>query len=746
MRRIVTALAVCVTVSALAVPAAASATASTTASAHGTSRATTAGATSSAATATVMLPTGDAVLVRAVAGHSQVSVVAADRSGPAGQFNTVREGGDTYVFPAEARPFLGSVLDPSLFDVTALAASATSAHGVTRIPVVVTAPAGATFQLPGFTATAHTGTATTGYLAASGATALRNALVSAWRSVSTPGSVAAKSLFGGITHLSVDHAVQRSGVTAKPDFPQVTVILRVLDSAGKPAAGGAISMFNTDNGNIFDGFLFYRNGEARASVPLGHYTALTDVASFTPQLGFVDRIVPIADFTVSRNLQTVTFDARTATAVATVHAPQPTDLNQGTVEFDRVVPGLSFGSSYGFGPGSEVSVAPTPQVERGSLYWLTTWSLLGKNPAAPSSYDLSFLDTGAISADQTHTVATFQLATVHATYYNDKRRQSLFARSPLYPFQFLVFSLLAPLNTPLARTEYIYSPPSAVWFDSLSADPTNDNPFAGSISDDPRFYPAGSVRDAEWLRGPLAPGVAAQTNGDPFFFCPACRTATKLSMFLAPVTDTTPGHTGYLDELEGGPPVAHYSLYRNGALIGGGPDQLGGQFTVPAGVATYRFHATTDRTVDPVRTSTTTSTDLTFRSGATGGAGVPTSWLCGIGTATSCTVLPLLRATVPLPTSLSDRLPVGSSALDFTISGIQGAAPATITAASLATSVAGGPFVPATVVALGRGVFRATIATPRSAAGHSVSLRVTGADSAGSTISQTVTAAYLVAS
>ena len=734
MRRIVTALAVSATVAALAAPAVASPASAV----PSTAAARTAGPT--ATTTSVRLPTGDTVLQRTVAGRPQVSVVAADRSGPQGQFATVRAGGDTYVFPAEARPFLGGVLDPSLFDVTALGAAANRAG---QIPVDVTAASGATFQLPGFTATAHSGAVTSGYLTASAATAFRTTLVAAWRSVATPGAAAATSLFGGVTHLALAH----TPVVTTPDFPQVTLIIKVLDSAGKPSAGGFINLINTDDARKFLSFAIYQNGEARVSLPYGHYSAITDVGTFTSASAFVDRIVPIADYTVSRNLQTLTLDARTATAVPSVHTPKPAAVATETLEFDRDAPNGGMGSSFTSGPGSRVYVAPTARAQRGELYWLTTWSLAGGSTAhAGYTYDLSFLDSGAVSADQSHTVAAFQLATVHARYYNDAHRQSQFVRSPAYPFQFGIFSVFNPLETPQARTEYIYSPPSAVWLAQLIAYPTDDNPFAGFISDDPRYYTAGSVSEADWLRGPLAPSVPAQTNGDTFFVCNACRTSTKLSVFLSPVTDTTPGHDGDLDEVPGGPPVAHFALYRNGSLVGGGPDLGGGQFTVPSGAATYRIHDTTDRSADMVKTSTSTSTDLTFRSAATGGAGVPSGWYCGIGAATSCTVLPLLHATVPLPTTLLDRLPVGPSTFDFTISRIQGAAPAAVTAASLATSVNGGPFVKAQVVAVGGGVFRATIVTPSSAAGQPVTLRVTGADSAGSTISQTVTAAYLVAS
>jgi hypothetical protein len=235
------------------------------------------------------------------------------------------------------------------------------------------------------------------------------------------------------------------------------------------------------------------------------------------------------------------------------------------------------------------------------------------------------------------------------------------------------------------------------------------------------------------------------TPADSGFYCPACRTAGKLAVFLAPVTDTTPGHVGDLDESPGQGPVAEFVLYRNGVRLGGGKDRVGGTFAVPSGRSTYRIHDTTDRTADGVRTSTKTSTDLTFTSGAKGGAGLPSGWHCAIGSGTNCTVLPLLRLTVALPTSRSDTLPVGATTFNFTIARIQGAAPARITAATLSTSIDGTTYHPAKVTPLGRGVFRATIVNGRSSAAQAVSMRVTGADAGGSTISQTVTDVYLVA-
>lgn len=687
-------------------------------------------------TRTVILPTGDAVVINKVGDRTSTSVRAADRSGPAGQFVSESLAGRTYVLPGEVRPFLGTVLDPSLFDVTTLATVATAG----RIPVTVTAAASSTIALPGFTATSRSGAVSTGYLASSAAATLRQDLINAWRRVAAPGGVAPTSLFGGVTHLALTGAVG----PARPAYPQVTLIIKVRTATGRPSPGGTIALINTDDVRKFVNFVPYSNGEARVSLPYGHYSGITDDATFTPT-SFVDRIIPIADYTVSRNLQTMTFDARAATVRPSVRTPRPAGLNTFSLEFDRTTAHGGLGVTTAFGPGQQVYVAPTPAARYGQLDWLTTWSLVGPAAGPRYSYDISFASTGSVPARQSHTVTSSQLATVHARYYGDKRRTAEFVRTPFYSFEAGAFSEFAALPTPSAVTQYINAPPGAVWFDTLLAYSSNENPFGGIFFDGARIYAAGSTRAVDWLRGPLAPATEARTEGEPAFYCQACRTAGKLAVGLAPVTDTTPGHIGYLDELPGHGPVSRFDLYRNGVRVGGGPDVTGGLFAVPSTAATYRIHDTTDRSADAVVTSTTTSTDLTFRSAATGGGALPKGWVCGIEAAIKCTVLPLLHATIPLPTSLADTLPVGAITFDFTVARIQGAAPAAVTSATLSTSTDGTTFHPATVVALGQGVFRATIVNAPSSAGRGISLRLTASDAGGSTISQTVTAAYQVA-
>jgi hypothetical protein len=380
----------------------------------------------------------------------------------------------------------------------------------------------------------------------------------------------------------------------------------------------------------------------------------------------------------------------------------------------------------------------------GKLQWLTTWQLAGTaKKTRPYTYDLSFLDNGHVSRHQAHNVAAFELATVHARYYTDRRRgaMSMFARTPLYPFQFVVFSLFEPLRSPLDRTEYVYAPASPVWQDQFVATTTRRNPFAGFMADGLRVYSPGEQRNADWLRGPLAPGMLVQTDGDAGFVCPACRTAHELVIALASTTDTTPGHFGDAAFFFRKPRV-HVALYRGRKLL---TRSRGVPVRVPARPAQYRLHMTTNRELDAAHASAATVTDLVFRSSARRGARLPDGWQCPIrGRHTSCKVLPVLHAHVPLPTTLTDRMPAGRSSFVLTIAPIQGVRPIRIAHAGFETRVPGGRFRPAVLHRLGNGRYRVTLTNPSAAAGRAVTIRVTGRDVRGDSITQTTRAAYFV--
>jgi hypothetical protein len=690
---------------------------------------------------TVLLPTGDRVQLSTAAGRPRVLVL--HQSGIQG-YRVESSGADTYVIPTLAEPFLGSLLDRSLFDATALAKQAAG----TTFPVTVSTTSRAA-AVPGMTVTARTATTQSGYLTATGMTRFRAALTTVWKKVTQPGARMPASFFGGVTHIS------GAGVApgANPEFPQVTLIVKVLDTTGGPAAGGEVALTNVDDARKFTAFGGYANGEGRFSVPLGHYSGLVDLFSYNPKTGQIaDRFVPLGQFTVSGNDQTVVFDGRKATSRISVRTPRPAAMQDLDVEFDRFDPqGGGMGDSTSYGPGSSVYVAPTTAPTIGTMHWLVGWSLDSTpGSAAPYTYDLTFDDANGIPANQATTVAAFQVATVKARYYTDTvPRAAQFGRGPLYPFQFVAFGTLSPLATPVSRTEYVYAAPSVIWFASLIGNSSDfQNPFIDVINDDVRSYPAGSTATADWQRGPLAPGIPAQTPADTFYVCGACRTADRMAIYTAPVLDTTPGHYGFVNPSADGKPPARFAVYRNGSLIASGSGLArgsGGEFAVPAGSGAYRLHLAVDRSGDLALTSTSTVTDLGFVSSATSGAPLPAGWNCPINPATGCAVLPLLAAQVPLPTDLTDHLPIGTSRFLLTIAPVQGAAPTTITAAAVAVSLDGKTFRNATLTRVGNGRYQVSITDPASWAGHTVTLRVSGTAANGSNITQTTTAAYAVA-
>lgn len=680
----------------------------------------------------VELVTGDTVRIASTPqGRTAVEVVTAARSGPASQWSRLAAGNHFYVVPAVARPYLGGVLDPALFDVTAPVDGAT---------VDVTFPKGHPAAVPGLTVTSSTATTAHGRLDTTGARRFGAALLQQYRRDGA-GRTAPTSLFGATR-------IARSGVTppVRPDFPQVTLTIRTLLPTGKPGGFGAVGIVNTDDARKYVSFVFPENGLAKVSVPLGHYGLIGDIGTFDAATATSsDAIVSVPEATVSRDGQTIDLDARTATVVPSISTPKTAALSQLDLEYDRLVGPGFLGSGFTFGPGSEVRVAPAAAPVRGRVEFLTHWVLNGTpDRGTPYRYDAGYEDAGAVPADQHRIVATSQLATLDARYgTGGSPTTGYFGRTPVYTFQFFVGFFLGGQPAPLVRTEYLLAPPSATWLDSYIGAATDFNPFNGIVDDGLRVYPAGSHQKVDWLRGPLAPGVVEPTNGASSFVSNSCRTAGSLTLALAPFTDTTPGHIGSIVPADDSV-VQTFTLARDGTRIVRRPDATGGIFTVPTGRSVYQATVTTDAGFTGFTVSTHAVTTLTFPSSATTGAPLPTGWFCPSGDA--ATLLPLLTTTVPLPTDLAGTMPIGANSFVFQVSPAAGTPSATVVGVHLERSVDGGAsYTAVTVTPLGGNRFRATITNPAAQAGRAVTLRLSGHTAGGSAITQTVTHAYTVA-
>lgn len=678
-------------------------------------------------------------------GRPVVAVLRATQSGVAAVSSTVEVGGDEYVIPAIARPYLGRFLDPALFDVTALAKAGASA----RLPVALTFTGVHAPVLPGVTMTSSSAGVERGYLTPTSAKAFGAALASQYLVDAAHGWPSQSALFAGVGRVSADIAT--SPPVAVPAFPMRTLIINVLDGTGAPVPFTFVQMLSVDDPTKFNNFVEVVDGQARISVPLGTYAGLVEIDTMDSSgLTGTSSVVPFDDYVVKGMNQTLTLDARTARSTLSARVPRPAVTVSQTWEWDRAAAGGQSAGQFDIGVsgGFSIRTAPVrpPAASLGTLNSVASWSLASPPAPGPAyTYDLAFPSSG-VPANQGHVVTAGSLATVNARYFSDAvTGQGGFGRGSFFPFQFATNVNLLPLALPTRRVEFVQALPSGAWTALLLPNEGSmSDPFAGAVNDGLRLARGGTSGSVDWMRNPLAPGVPYATDGDPagLFACPVCRTATSLQVFLAPVTDTTPGHEIDLTPSSDGTQVARFRLFRNGVLLADQPDSAGGVFPVPASSATYQVIEDVNRVPSGAFQSLTTSTELTFRSSGSSGGAMPGSWFCLL--APACTVPALLQAGVQLPVNLHGAVPLGSSTIGLTLGHIQGAVSSAITAGSVQVRIGTGSWTSLPTTSLGGGRYRFLLTTTAAQAGDPVDLRVSGTDAAGGQIVQTTSTAFTV--
>lgn len=687
----------------------------------------------------VTLITGDGVrLVRTAAGRTMVQTVPALRSGPGAALQTLRTPTKTYVIPISARPYLGRFLDLSLFDVGAL--SAASTHQ--RIPVRLAFTGRRAPAVPGVTITSRLAGAAGGYLTPASARRFGAALAAQYRTDSAAGFPARSSLFGA-TRIAAANAAPPA---ATPQYPMRTLIIKALDRSGRPARLAFLTVYNSDNFGKYIGFPVVIRGEARISVPLGHYTIDYTSASLSRANIFTFYDVVTNNVGVSRQNQVATVDARRATSLLSVRTPRPATQESvvlNTTQTDSH--GGEFFSGIGiFGEG-RVYVAPTGSPRGGTLTSSASWDLTGSpTSGTPYVYALYFPDKQGIPADESYSVRTPQLATFADRFYVDlvPRDGAIIAVPTTAGFAGSV-----PVSLPANLNIFALASPGAAWLTTLFASPDNfENPFAGELDDAPRLAPAGSTISADWGRGPALPNVPVDTDGAQALFgfeCLACRTSSAMVLALNFATDQTPGHVWAVFASADGTPVARLRLYRNGSLIRDQRDNNLAVARVPAKKGIYRLLDQVNRGPSLALQSVQISTDITFVSTGGKGGSLPSTWSCPLGR--RCTVLPLLRTSVALPTDLRGNVALGRSTIRLTVGHIQGAPAARVTSGIVQVRRAGDAWQTLSSTSLGKGSYAARLTTTRADAGSPYDIRIVATDAAGGRIVQTASRAFTVA-
>ena len=225
---------------------------------------------------TVTLITGDRVTVTTSNGGIRAQLTSTAGSGPAETYQ--KSGGDEYVVPAVAKPYLGRQLDPSLFDVSALLRD--NLTGGAHIPVSVTYAAGTTPTAPpGITLTSTGDQSASGYLTAASAAKFTAGLrASIGADVKAGRPAGSGTLFGGVTGVSLAAGVTTGPIT--PHYVMHEVKVNLTDTAGKPLSDQDVYFEDLDN--LLAGYAVVPidDGIGKVTLPAGHYLATSQIYDY----------------------------------------------------------------------------------------------------------------------------------------------------------------------------------------------------------------------------------------------------------------------------------------------------------------------------------------------------------------------------------------------------------------------------------------------------------------------------------
>lgn len=702
------------------------------------------------AAAPLTLPTGDQITDSP---GQPAAIVPAAAGGVGGVLVHLGLGGRNYQLPAVALPYLGSGLDLSLFDLDALRAQPDPARIEVQISHQGAAPA-----LPGITMTGDGG----GYLTPASAKQFGAALTAQYLEDRAEGTFGGRGLFADGTFVGLSGAATRA--TAQLLFPMHTLAVTGTDIAGQPDEGDTVIVYNVDDsarfGDPYEAVSVFTGGEARFSVPAGHYAALALYLDAGPDGTHPSvRLVSQPEFEVTAD-QTVALPASAATSPVVMDTPRPAVKQEGGFVFRRAaVTGPSLYLDLSTLADETTYVAPTSQPVTVGTFGSYPYQRLTSppGPGTPYEYQLQFASSGLIPA-QRYLVRAGSLATVDAYYYATRATQSVRQRAGIYPFEFneAVGRGTHPQRMPVHQTEYVVGDPSISWFGGAPdfvEDLGGFTAWYGGQSQIGMTYRAGERTREDWNRYPLHPqGDVARPGQDlPFVRPGVTRGGDRLRFNLTPFTDNTPGHigTGFRGDHFGGV-TGHYQLDRDGTVLASGDTaNFAVSFDLALDVApepaTLRLVLDATRTSTYYTQSTSSHTEWIWRSSHRPDGELPHPYVCEprrFGEPDrNCAVEPLLRLDYAVgDLAVDGSVPAGRQTLDLDVSHLPTAPAAAITGVTVQYSLDDGrSWRAATCVRSGSGHARAIF----QALGRGfVSLRITATDAAGGRITETIPRAY----
>ncbi|MCX4420783.1 S8 family serine peptidase [Streptomyces mirabilis] len=229
---------------------------------------------------------------------------------------------------------------------------------------------------------------------------------------------------------------------------------------------------------------------------------------------------------------------------------------------------------------------------------------LAGTPVSPYVYNVMFPQVGAVSANQTYNLNSSN--TVKQTVRYRGAGAGDVGKDAVYryrPWQSADIATTTNVRLGTERTEYYNVSDNRIWhavYPNWKANQAQWGPVR-------IFDKAGKQPTEDWLGQVVRPATAKQAGLSQ-------RTGDKLTVRVPELSDATPGHYGYADNVLD---TAKGKLYADGQLIG--DTALGGYgtFTAPAAKSSYRLVLDTQRTADWAAYSTATHTEWSFASAHT---------------------------------------------------------------------------------------------------------------------------------
>ncbi|MCP9967483.1 hypothetical protein LUX57_22105 [Actinomadura madurae] len=516
---------------------------------------------------TVTLVTGDRVRLDVAPDGRQTVTLADAKAARDGSGGLLRFdwAGEQFAVPYAAVPFLGSTLDPRLFDVSYLVRAGLDDEHSSTLPVTIQpSGSGKADELPGVRM-AKGERAASATIDKSKARGLGRLLMKRWKESRGAGA-AAKPLPVARIGLAAT-----KGTPPPPEPPRApaaaesgkgkhyrTLGLDFTGPDGKPATAlGWVQNISDPTVGPFivasptpDAKPVTGEGPFRISVPDGTYSIAFTI--LTPHsgtyLGADGALVVEPELTVKGD-RNITLDARTTKPYRMNLEPEVTgDLRIDSMTFVRTgVDGsgcagypiaMDLLSAQGSGlAASTLSASPTRKVTKGTLGFNAISGIALDSPSgkhAKPRYYLTFSHEGAVPPSLTYSVPESKLTTVHTRTYGQASGEVCEGseRRDLTPYVYtsgrsLKFGYSADVQLG-EHTDYWYSnaPDRVLWSTS------HLNAQCLRSYDSFRHIKPGERIEQEWGKAPVAPGQAGiigthfglpMPGAGPAALCPACR-------------------------------------------------------------------------------------------------------------------------------------------------------------------------------------------------------------------------------